>query len=93
MITALDDFIGNNNPQPKLLTHSFLNGYRTKMILENDVVAQFPQFQRYTNLYKYARLLETLDYGEINETLLWFDELKEKLVSVADKLRNKFQKS
>ncbi|MFJ7667618.1 phosphotransferase enzyme family protein [Lysinibacillus sp. NPDC097195] len=93
IVTALDDFIGNDDPQSKLLTHSFLNGYRTKMILENDVVAQFQQFQRYANLYKYARLLKTLDYGEINETPLWFDELKKKLVSVADKLRNKFQKS
>lgn len=90
IVTALDDFIDADDPQSKLLTHSFLNGYRTKMILDNDVEAQFPQFQRYANLYKYARLLETLDYGEINDTPTWFDDLKGKLISVADKLRNKF---
>lgn len=91
IVTALDDFIDDEDPQSKSLTHSFLNGYRTKMVLENDLVAQFPQFQRYANLYKYARLLKSLDYGEINEAPPWFNELKEKLVHVADKLRNKFQ--
>lgn len=88
LVTALDDFIVDDNPQSKLLVHSFLKGYRTKMALENDVVAQFPQFQRYANLYKYARLLKSLDYGEINDTPPWFNNLKVKLVHVADKLRN-----
>lgn len=88
IVTALDDFIVDDNPQSKLLVHSFLKGYRTVMDLENDVVAQFPQFQRYANLYKYARLLKSLDYGEINDTPPWFNDLKVKLVHVADKLRN-----
>lgn len=60
------------------------------MILANDVVAQFPQFQRFVHLYKYARLLKSLDYGEINDTPPWFDELKVNLVCVAEKLRNNF---
>lgn len=88
IVTALDDFIVDDNPQSKLLVHSFLKGYRIVMDLENDVVAQFPQFQRYANLYKYARLLKSLDYGEINDTPPWFNDLKVKLVHVADKLRN-----
>ncbi|MGN7478766.1 phosphotransferase enzyme family protein [Solibacillus silvestris] len=92
LVTALDDFIADDNPRSKLLIYSFLDGYRSKMVLENDVVDQFPQFQRYANLYKYARLLKSLDYGEIHDTPRWFDELKVKLVRVADKLRNKFQK-
>ena len=93
LVTALDDFIQDDTPQSKLLIDSFLTGYRTKIALENDIEAQFPQFQRYANLYKYARLLKSLDYGEINDTPPWFDELKVKLVRVADKLKNNFQKS
>ncbi len=93
LVTALDDYIDDDNPQSILLIQSFLNGYRSKMVLENDVVAQFPQFQRYANLYKFARLLSSLDYGEIRNTPAWFDDLKVKLVHVADKLRNNFQKS
>ena len=88
LVTALDDFIDNDNPQSEVLLQSFLNGYRTKMVLENDTVAQFPQFQRYANLYKYARLLKSLDYGEIKDTPPWFNDLKVKLVHVTDKLRN-----
>lgn len=93
LVTALDDFIDDDNPQSKLMIHSFLNGYRSKMVMENDVVDQFPQFQRYANLYKFARLLRALDYGAVNDTPLWFEELKGKLVHVADKLRNSFQKA
>lgn len=89
LITALDDFIDNS--QSKWLVDSFLNGYRTKMDLEDDVLAQFPQFKRYANLYKFARILNSLDYGEINDTPPWFEELKVKLVRVADRLRNNFQ--
>ena len=91
IVTALDDFIGDDNPQSKLMVQSFLNGYRTKMALENDIVAQFAQFQRYANLYKFARLLNSLDYGELHDTPVWFDDLKVKLVHVADKLRNNFR--
>lgn len=89
LVTALDDFI--DNPQSKWLIDSFLNGYRTKMDLDDDVVAQFPQFQMYANLYKFARILNSLDYGEINDTPPWFEELKVKLVRVTDRLRNNFQ--
>ena len=74
------------------MIQSFLDGYRTKVVLENDTVAQFLQFQKYANLYKFARLLNSLDYGELNDTPDWFDGLKIKLVSVADKLRGNFQK-
>ncbi|ATP40763.1 aminoglycoside phosphotransferase [Solibacillus sp. R5-41] len=93
IVTALDDFIDDENAHSKLLIQSFLNGYRSKMFLENDVVAQFPQFQRYANLYKFSKLLRSLDYGEINDIPSWFDELKVKLVRVADELRKSFQKS
>lgn len=92
IVTALDDFIEDDNPHSKLLIQSFLNGYRSITVLENDAVAQFPQFQRYANLYKFSKLLRSLDYGEINETPPWFDELKVKLVRVADELRLSFQK-
>lgn len=92
LVTALDDFIADDNPQSKLMVQSFLNGYRTIMALENDIVAQFAQFQRYANLYKFARLLNCLDYGELNDTPAWFNDLNVKLVHVAEKLRKNFQK-
>jgi Ser/Thr protein kinase RdoA (MazF antagonist) len=92
IVTALDDFIDDDNPRSKLLIQSFLNGYRSKMDLEDDVVAQFPQFQRYANLYKFAKIVKSLDHGEINETPSWFVGLRGKLVRVSDELRQKFLK-
>lgn len=93
IVTALDDFIDNDHTRSPLLIRSFLNGYRTKMVLENDVVAQFPQYQRYVNLYKFTRLLKSLDYEDIQDAPPWLDGLKEKLVRVTDTLRKTFPKS
>ncbi|QUG41947.1 phosphotransferase [Psychrobacillus sp. INOP01] len=92
IVTALDDFIDDDNSHSKLLTQSFLNGYRSITVLEDVAVAQFPHFRRYANLYKFSKLLSSLDYGKINETPPWFDKLKVKLVRVADELRQSFQK-
>jgi Ser/Thr protein kinase RdoA (MazF antagonist) len=93
IVTALDDFIEDNNPHSKLLIQSFLNGYHSKMDLDRNVIAQFPQFQKYANLYKFSKILKSLDYGEINEMPSWFVELRGKLVRVAEELRQSFQKT
>ncbi|MFJ5770131.1 phosphotransferase enzyme family protein [Psychrobacillus sp. NPDC093180] len=92
IVTALDDFMDDNNPHSKLLIQSFLNGYRSINVLEDGAVAQFPYFKRYANLYKYAKLLSSLDYGEMTITPPWFEELKGKLVRIASELRQGFQK-
>lgn len=92
IVTALDDVMDEDNPHSKLLLQSFLNGYRSKMDLDHEVVAQFPQFQRYANLYKFAKIVKSLDYDEIKETPSWFLGLRDKLVRVADELRQGFQK-
>ncbi|WP_342597988.1 phosphotransferase [Psychrobacillus sp. FSL H8-0483] len=93
IVSALDDFIDNDNLHSDLLVQSFLNGYGSVSAIENDVVNQFKQFQRYAKLYKFARLLSSLDYGEINEKPPWLDELRGKLIRVSDELRKSFQKS
>ncbi|MEK4628437.1 phosphotransferase [Solibacillus sp. FSL R7-0682] len=93
IVTALDDFIEDNKPHSKLLIQSFLNGYHSKMDLDRNVIAQFPQFQKYANLYKFSKILKSLDYGEINEMPSWFVELRGKLVRVAEELRQSFQKT
>jgi Ser/Thr protein kinase RdoA (MazF antagonist) len=86
IVTALDDFF-DNNIHSELLIHSFLNGYRSINALENEAISHFPRFRRFANLYKFARLLSSLDYGEIDEIPTWFDELRVKLVRVTDELR------
>ena len=92
IVIALDDFIGEENPSSKVLMQSFLNGYRSKMNLENDIVAQFPRFQRYANLYKFYKLLSSLDHEVIMDAPSWYDGLRGKLMRVKDDLRITFQK-
>lgn len=92
IVTALDDFIGEENPSSKVLMQSFLNGYRSKMNLENDIVAQFPRFQRYANLYKFYKLLSSLDHEVIIDAPSWYEGLRGKLMRVTDDLRMTFQK-
>lgn len=91
IVTALDDFFDNDNLHSELLIQSFLSGYRSINALENEAVSHFPRFRRFANLYKFAKLLWSLDYGEIDETPAWFDELRDKLVRVTNELRLGFQ--
>lgn len=92
IVTALEDFIDEENPYSKLLIQSFLNGYRSKKDLEDDVMDQFPYYQRYANLYKFCRLLKSLDHEVIKDAPAWYDGLKGKLICVTDDLRMTFQK-
>lgn len=62
------------------------------MNLENDIVAQFPRFQRYANLYKFYKLLSSLDHEVIIDAPSWYDGLRGKLMRVTDDLRMSFQK-
>ncbi len=91
IVTALNDFLDNDSPHSKFLIQSFLNGYRSITTLEDDAVHHFPLFRRFENIYKFVRLLQSLDASEIENTPPWFDGLKAKLVRVTDELRQSFQ--
>jgi Ser/Thr protein kinase RdoA (MazF antagonist) len=93
IVTALDDFLNNDDSHSELMTKSFLSGYRSITALEHEAVDQFPQFRRFANLYKFSKLLWSLDYSEIDETPPWFNGIQIKLVRVKDELRNNFQES
>lgn len=92
IVTALDDFIGEENHSSKVLMQSFLNGYRSKMNLEIDIEAQFPRFQRYANLYKFYKLSISLDPKVIHDAPPWYHGLRGKLLRVKDDLSMTFQK-
>ena len=57
IITALDDFLGDDmnldNPQVK----SFLKGYSSVVPLGDEDINQFTYFQRFMKLYRFAKLL------------------------------------
>ncbi|MFX3674533.1 MAG: phosphotransferase enzyme family protein [Paenisporosarcina sp.] len=93
IVIAMDDFFDNDNPHSELLVQSFLRGYRSIATLESETVNYFPLFRRFARLYKFSKILSSLDYGEINETPAWLDGLQVKLVRIADELREGFSKN
>ena len=90
VVIALDDFMNADDPQSIVRTEAFLNGYRTYMPLENHVIAQFPMFIRYANLYKFARLLDALDYDVVDNPPDWFSDLNRKFIQVKNNLKVTF---
>ncbi|MFB5266885.1 phosphotransferase enzyme family protein [Paenibacillus enshidis] len=91
IITALDDFLGDDmnldNPQVK----SFLKGYCSVIPLSNEDINQFPYFQRFMKLYRFSNLLWSLEGSEITDAPKWLNDIKLKLARVRDEFRQGFR--
>lgn len=91
IITALDDFHGDDmnldNPQVK----SFLKGYSTVIPLGDKDINHFPYFQRFMKLYRFSKLLWSLEGSEVADATKWLDDVKLKFARVRDDLRRGFR--
>lgn len=91
IVTALDDFLGDdmnlNNPQVK----SFLKGYCSLIPLSNEEINQFPNFQRFMKLYRFSKLLWSLEDCEVEDAPMWLDDVKLKFARVRDEVRQGFR--
>lgn len=91
IITALDDFLDDDinldNPQVKL----FLKGYSSVIPLSDEDIKQFPYFQRFMKLYRFSKLLWSLEGSGVTDAPKWLDDVKLKFTRVRDEMRRGFQ--
>lgn len=91
IVTALDDFLGDDMNLDNSQVKSFLKGYYSVIPLSNEDIYQFPYFQRLMKLYRFSKLLWSLEGSEIADAPKWFDDVKLKFARVRDELRLGFQ--
>ncbi|MGG0934985.1 phosphotransferase [Brevibacillus centrosporus] len=91
IVTALDDFLGDDMNLDNSQVKSFLKGYYSVIPLSNDDINQFPYFQRLMKLYRFSKLLWSLEGSEVADAPKWLDDVKLKFARVRDNLRREFQ--
>ncbi|OCA83212.1 hypothetical protein A8F94_19055 [Bacillus sp. FJAT-27225] len=91
IVTALDGFLHCSNdsvqtPEVK----AFLTGYRSIRPIEESLLKQAEYFHRFANLYKFARLLRSLEGTDPVNMPDWLKDVVEKFAAVRDRLRKGF---
>lgn len=91
IVTALDDFLGDDMNLENFQVKSFLKGYSSVIPLSDEDINQFPYFQRFMKLYRFSKLLWSLEGSDVTDTPKWLDDVKLKFARVRDELRRGFQ--
>ncbi|WP_138496001.1 phosphotransferase enzyme family protein [Paenibacillus pinistramenti] len=91
IVTALDDFLGDDMNLENFQVKSFLKGYSSVIPLSDEDINQFPYFQRFMKLYRFSKLLWSLEGSEVSDAPKWLDDVKLKFARVRDELRLGFQ--
>ncbi|MEC0135178.1 MULTISPECIES: phosphotransferase [Paenibacillus] len=90
IVTALDDFLGDDMNLVHSQVKSFLKGYSSVFPLNNEDINQFSYFQRLMKLYRFSKLLWSLEGSEVVDAPKWLDDVKLKFARVRDELRRGF---
>jgi len=89
--SALSDLIEQDDEIAKEKLQRFLKGYRSVKLLDDSYVNLLPVFQRFADLYTFARLLRSIEGMDISRSPDWAIGLKDKLLGVCDRIRSSYQ--
>lgn len=89
--SAITDLVEQNDANAQHKIEGFLAGYRSIRPLNESWVQLFPLFQRFSDLYVFARLLRSVEDMDIQRSPEWAIELKDKLLKVCCRIRERFQ--
>lgn len=90
VVTALDDFLNEPIDLNRSEVQAFLNGYRSIATLSDQAIRQFSCFQRFAKLYKFSKLLRTLEGVDAVQAPEWMENLKIRLEYARDGIRQSF---
>ncbi|WP_082650978.1 GNAT family N-acetyltransferase [Paenibacillus etheri] len=88
--SALRDLSKQNDDESKRDIDLFLKGYRSVKRLDDEYIKLLPEFQRFSDLYGFARLLRSLENLDVSVCPEWALQLKSKLDGVCDRIRDGF---
>lgn len=91
IVSALADLTEQGEDDAKRKIEHFLTGYRSIKPLDERWVHLFPLFQRFSDLYTFARLLRSVEDMDVHRSPEWAIRLKDKLLKVCDRIRERFR--
>lgn len=88
--SALRDLSKQNDDESKKNIDLFISGYRSVKRLDDEYIKLLPEFQRFSDLYGFARLLRSLENLDVSICPEWALQLKAKLDAICDRIRDGF---
>lgn len=88
--SALRDLSKQNDDESKKNMNLFISGYRSVKRLDDEYIKLLPEFQRFSDLYGFARLLRSLENMDDSTCPDWALQLKSKLEGICDHIRDGF---
>lgn len=70
----------------------FLEGYRSVCDVDEALLVQLPLFQRYADIYRFARIMRSLKDSDVESPPEWLVQLKPRLQLRCDSLRRGFER-
>ncbi|MBP1996665.1 GNAT family N-acetyltransferase [Paenibacillus eucommiae] len=89
--SALSDLIEQNDAEAQKNIECFISGYKSVKHLDIKYVELMPLFQRFSDLYTFARLLRSMQNMDIPDLPEWVIQLQHKLLRKCDQIRAGFQ--
>lgn len=91
IVSAITDLMEQNDEGAQRKIEHFLTGYRSIRPLDERWVHVFPLFQRFSDLYTFARLLHSVEDMDDGRSPEWAIRLKDKLLLACDRIRERFR--
>lgn len=89
--SALSDLVEQEDDNSQRKIEHFLTGYRSIKPLDERYVQFFPLFQRFADLYTFARLLRSVEDMDIHGSPEWAIRLRDKLMGICDRIRRRYR--
>jgi Ser/Thr protein kinase RdoA (MazF antagonist) len=89
--SAITDLTEQEDDDAQRKIEHFLTGYRSMKPLDERYVRLLPVFQRFADLYTFARLLRSVEGLDIPCSPEWAIQLKKKLLGACDRIRERYR--
>lgn len=89
--SALRDLLEIDNEESKKYMDSFISGYRSVKPMDEEYIKLIPEFRRFADLYRFARILRCTENMDDSIFPEWAKQLNHKLENHIDRLRSGFQ--
>ncbi|WP_256760443.1 GNAT family N-acetyltransferase [Cohnella sp. WQ 127256] len=88
--SAISDLL-EQDEEAKQNIQQFLVGYRSVKVLDETYLSLLPVFQRFSELYTFARLLRSVENMDDSPSPEWAIKLKNKLIGICDRIRGGYR--
>ncbi|WP_337100366.1 GNAT family N-acetyltransferase [Paenibacillus sp. YIM B09110] len=89
--SAVSDLLEQDSEEAKQQLALFLAGYRSIKPLDEFYIERIPLFQKFSDLYSFARLLRSIEGMDEARSPEWATALRDKLLRICGQIRDRYR--